>query len=55
MMDLGKEYTEMFIGKSRTFLFMDNWTLQISFLSYSKVFRSKYPLNLNHWIVIVTI
>lgn len=23
MLDLGKEYTEMFIGKARTFLFMD--------------------------------
>lgn len=23
MLDLGKKYTEMFIGKARTFLFMD--------------------------------
>ena len=48
MLDLGKENIEMFRGKARTFLFMDSWTPQIRFLSYSKVFRSKYPLNLNH-------
>ena len=53
VLDSGKKSVEMFRGRARTLLFMDNWTLQISFLSYSEVFRSKYPLNSNHWIVSV--